>query len=787
MNDTTPYSIYVDQRPLRIAYFVDESQFTFEQFKNIYELNQQKWGGAYNPIIPLKDGEIAADWLSFLKSYDPDVIDCLWGIDESKIDLDQLDYALSPFLVRKAEDKDWLYNDGIGILPTKGNVSTASGYHSQPKVALFEFGDNFVDDEIIDFIGVNWGYYERTCSITGKKKVYHRDHTIERALSDNETQVLHIDSEDDLYNSIEQMAGYETLVYPNQISSLAPFHKEIEPNSPFSSGFIVIVGESPKDLILYNNLRILRESNKKKTMNYIWIPSSFTENEKIMCAIQKYIQKYAQSYRPSDQKDVQVVSFSLKQNKLQNIAQKLKPARIPIVETKLTKMPFPWFRQEQPFYQKKSNTSVFTGRSPIENLVLNEPKIAVTGIYSTYWVADICLENTDGKFLKLPSNNQIAQMMFGANSRMRTNGFPSLIMQRGTAEIKLSMPNEDQLFRTLLLAPQRPTRNEDLRSEKEGKVKPYKVEDIQFSDKGKYFQGVVDLFGSLYEAYRFFSDHFWRDLFEIHSKKDNPSGFTFKGLKKAAKEEYEKFKNLKNSSKLKPIAINGKKLINMSEEELEQLKKEDFEGFVTDIQDTLSFLINQGVLILGTKTHCPVCGLKNWKSIDQTSQNIKCEGCRNSYGIEAEPEWFYRLNNIIAMAIKNGIIPAIILIGELLQYSKEKSIPFFFPNVEVLKANKREAEIDILCINDGKFLIGEVKRSFNGSYGFKERDFKKIEELAIKVKPDSVIFAALDKKKPNDDIEKWFTDISNNLEPLGINVVWHNFYPIVFEPSIGSI
>jgi len=47
----SPYSIYIDKRPLRIAFLIDPNQTDFEQLDAIFEYNHGKWGGRFNPII----------------------------------------------------------------------------------------------------------------------------------------------------------------------------------------------------------------------------------------------------------------------------------------------------------------------------------------------------------------------------------------------------------------------------------------------------------------------------------------------------------------------------------------------------------------------------------------------------------------------------------------------------------------------------------------------------------------------------------------------------------------
>ena len=55
-----PYSIYIDKRPMRIAFLVDPSPDSIEKVDQIIGYNRGLWGGRYNPII-LTDGNTIED------------------------------------------------------------------------------------------------------------------------------------------------------------------------------------------------------------------------------------------------------------------------------------------------------------------------------------------------------------------------------------------------------------------------------------------------------------------------------------------------------------------------------------------------------------------------------------------------------------------------------------------------------------------------------------------------------------------------------------------------------
>src|SRR6059036_1077282 len=71
---TSPYSIYVNRRPLRVAFLVEDKPESMAIIDAILAYNRDRWGGRYNPIV-LTNGQTLTDtsW-SFLEAVDPDVV-----------------------------------------------------------------------------------------------------------------------------------------------------------------------------------------------------------------------------------------------------------------------------------------------------------------------------------------------------------------------------------------------------------------------------------------------------------------------------------------------------------------------------------------------------------------------------------------------------------------------------------------------------------------------------------------------------------------------------------------
>jgi hypothetical protein len=80
--------------------------------------------------------------------------------------------------------------------------------------------------------------------------------------------------------------------------------------------------------------------------------------------------------------------------------------------------------------------------------------------------------------------------------------------------------------------------------------------------------------------------------------------------------------------------------------------------------------------------------------------------------------WYYRLNSLVRVATSfHGTIPLLITLGQLMFDARSSFI--FMPSLDLFdKAKDGDSrrynhwgEVDLVCIKDGKFILGEVKQS----------------------------------------------------------------------------
>jgi len=189
-------------------------------------------------------------------------------------------------------------------------------------------------------------------------------------------------------------------------------------------------------------------------------------------------------------------------------------------------------------------------------------------------------------------------------------------------------------------------------------------------------------------------------------------------------------------------------------------------------------LIESNILLLGIRSHCPRCGYATWYHIDEAKQTLQCKGCSYGYSIRPQEKWYYKLNSLVqAGCAVHGLTPVVLLLGELLETCRSSFI--FLTSMELLKKDQDTAfgEIDVLCIQDGKFIIGEVKQSVDL---FTKRDFEKMAEIATLIRPHVLLFSSLD-RTPSKSVTAHIERIKKQLAHLEIDVRWHQLSRYAFE------
>lgn len=890
---TQPYSIYIDKRPVRIAFLVDPSSDSIEMVDQIIGYNRGLWGGRYNPII-LTDGQTIEDnWWKFLREIDPDIIKSLVPLGTELIE--KFEQFLSPLQIEDYKESE-LSSLGISVNTRISpisidmnslNFANLDGWSGAPTVAAFNL-DEMDDEAGKNFILRNFGSYERTYTrhigrkfyipislesalsrgevppeihdgfkqndipfsndifckdsvqrqgswvlidkenkqrhyvekLNGKLLIFPETQSFSAEFDKIEKEVFLVTDRDSLSDVLLELARSQNIVYRDQICGFPNTERDVDKQE--HDRFQVIVGETIKDLVYFWNKPWLLSRWKRTYMNQLWLPTALATDpdmEDVLCA---WIGRNSWTERQNS-KTVQFVSFSIEEEDLKSIASRFQNKLRWSTNVKCYTEPqtpnfrpeYPLFSlREDPFSDRDSSIEIHRGQGNTNILELTEPNGLAQRDLNGHWMADFYIEFVHNRYAnhedvrirgngyafqwQFPNRNHLTHSMFDRFSRIRLNGFPSTRMKRGKKVLKLKLTESESVVKSLFCNGNRHVyTNSDPRVQVT--TAPYYHANV--SDKGKYLQGVLELFGNLTLAYEVFRNPYWRSMFDILSKNINAEQNTQVSVANKLKKLIKQFGPLTsdNQDAIEPLAaqaVNLAKDLTLKQKEfpLKAFKREaevwkdkyiegvkstdnysenDLTGLrfsSEDIKNSLSHLTERNIIQIGVKPQCSNCGMTNWYHVDDIGQQLICQGCRIPFPFQPELDWHYRLNNLVYVAhAQHGTAPLILVLGQLLDESRDSFL--YSPNLNLFAKPKDSsseeldltAEVDIACIQDGKFIIGEAKQSMSG---FNKNDFDKTAEIAKRVKPDTVLFSCIDNQQPTKNIITHIERIKKELCPL---------------------
>jgi len=553
----------------------------------------------------------------------------------------------------------------------------------------------------------------------------------------------------------------------------------------------------------------------------IWLSKELAENESIKPGLGKFINRFVGQTGNNDRQGAHFVTFSLSEDEIKKIASDFnKTVWHPKTSTKFIEPQFPNFVQHRSFFFLKHGLEFHRAHSDEEHLVLNEPNIEEGVMGGQYWFTDTYIQfrperftNIIGKdyWWQLPRRNSILYDLdfFDKPARINEHGMFSVLMRRcsqfdpdeNTLVVKL--PDDSSIFSSFICGEKYDCYQNG--SRERFLSRPFYT--IRRSDKGKYLSGVLSLFPDMLNAHCLFEERYWRQIFERMSnqsdtkderkkeeifnklKKNIDRGRDFNNSEDDIKWLAEKVLILSKNYAKRGIDLSFRDLTEDAIRETDEYNKKSsgdkIEFDKNGLKNTISELLDWKVLLLGIRPRCPRCGYKIWSHIDEINQRIICKGCNYEFTIQPEEQWFYSLNTLVRAATSlHGTVPVLLALGQMM--GDARSSFMFMPSIDLFKKEENSSgkaihygEIDLVCIKDGKFVIGEIKKSVGL---FKVKDFERMGELAELIKPDVIIFSSLN-EKPNKFVEENITKLKQKVSHLEIDVRWYPINYWAFGPS----
>ena len=644
----------------------------------------------------------------------------------------------------------------------------------------------------------------------------------EGELSGIKKKVCLVTDRKSLADALLELSHTQGIVFRDQACALPNMERESKEDE-WAAFFDVIVGDTLKDMVYFWNRPLLVERWKRGFINHMWLPTSLAKDTDMEDGLCAWIAR-VENLGGKAPRTVRFVSFSTAEHELRNIARRFHEnlrARSLNVETVtdcFEEPQTPNFRPENPFFSIGNGMDIHRAQGNEGILELIDPK--EVAIYPKgHWMADFYMEFTHNKYgnhedvikkskgssllWRFPNRNHLTRSLFNKLSRIKRNGFPTVVMQKGEKVLRFTLEEAESVVASLFWSSNYPAHEHDPRTQL-GTSLPYNS--VEISDKGKYLQGVLELFGNLTRANEVLSNPYWRAMFDTLSKNTRAEQNAHEAVANKLRKQIGRSGTLtvKNQSAIESITahiVNESKKLDLKQKDLpfdafmqevghwrekymehmgpvENQSEEDMMGFRSeDVKGALEQLAQRNIVQIGIKPHCPRCGLAQWYHVNDIGQRLTCQGCRIQFPLHPELTWHYRLNELIHVAhAQHGTTPVIMILGQLLEESKTSFL--FSPNMDLLaepqdgSSNRvdTEAEVDIACIQDGKFIIGEVKQSMSL---FRKKDFDDMAEIAERVKPDIVLFSCIDSQKAKKSIVNHIERIRKRLSPLEIHVKWY--------------
>lgn len=811
-----PFTVLSRARPRRIAFLVNPSECPPELLDSLFESNYNIWGGRYNPIVPVVSGEITDSYWKLLHFVDPDVIYSYCDIPESLIH--RLDHELCPLEIERHR-RMLIENDPPYYSPSicheQVDISSLVPLVIQREGFIFRKAQLLTSEARRNwqqrrFVLRNFGIFDERMAI----KPYPEDQ--EKIIIKNDW------TQEKLF---EELANeINPIVFPFQASEA---YGEIPAaDKSYQYEYCLVIGDDVQDWIYFWNRIFRLDTHWRTRWNTLCISADRIESQTFCDALRKFLQKFA--YRSGNNPNyIDIISFSIENENLEQIKRDLLrgvdviPRIIQINSNETHSIvkenrSYPEFDHTGSFFFEQDQTTRQQAASRKCLLKIPDCKVSLDrGI----WMMDLRIEHVPEQpfyineklWWMLPRDRELAKLFLpGCYSRISEDYSISSEM-RAQKVFELSVPEESLVIQLALGVGWKLHWTQEFKLERKKPV----YSDIFLSDKGNYINGIIGLFGGLQEAGSFFQNSFWRSIVENLSKRRASTEEDalvriknkFKNkreiLRKVADEQEDALDwmsryvlNLARDQQMVDDDISFVMLEKIFHEQREEfIKKQpnfrkdsskkgieaDRNQATSDLYSFLQSLTNSAVFRQGVNLRCKNCGSKYWHEISEVRQQNKCQGCGEVVSLSVKATWRYRLNTLIRNAVAfHGCVPVILSLCELRSFPTRHTF-ICAPGIELYKSyedKKPSAELDLVCISDGKLIIGEVKTN---CAEFIPKELTKLADHVKIFNANVVILGCF--QDPKNQINRRKTDLESLLSGTRCQVLTIVPSPHVFKPT----
>lgn len=786
-------------RPKRVAFLVHSEKIDNNGINQIIRYSIGTWGGRFHAIIPTSGEEIAPAWWKLLTILDPDIIYSFLPLADKLIR--RINRYILPAKIIEPNDRvkvedtyriDTFTIGALGIEDIPRFKWESRRFLDEP--SFFYIKEGKEDTQNNSFVLRNFGTLPKTADLSVESLF--RD--IRREIIEpNEMTPAEI-----LENIFEKAKTYpRKIIVPIDFCQMYTFCNYSLDYNESTKGIHIVVGNQPFDAIYAWNRALI--SDMTFGSDVFWLAEEHSQDENLLRLMSRWINEFWAGNMETPGK---IVSYSMDATSLQNLAKKMseltrlhfKPIRI-----NPDNFPCPNARKFIPKLLERGQECRIDKVPLSENKGLvgfQRPPFLFKGHPQFGWMVDLEIQYHPERYnwtnvrptWKLPKRLGLAHKFFDnykRSSRIVNGGLPSIETATEDTVIHISIPSDLAVVRTWLEYYPNTSKHHP-------QTTPLFTE-IHVSDKGRYLQGIIRLFGNIYSAGNIFEDPFWRDvLLRMVGKPDYQNDFT--EIKKivhksindifaedttpleAGSPRLDQFAE-KLAYKLLSIDVKSNELTveqlrgRFAQLRGEVLKKDPKNGwwnanekFDELKEQELQNLLETKVFLQGLELSCPHCGTRQWYVVDDLYSGMRCNRCLFHFTLPPNPSWSLRLNDLVQNAVrKHGTLAVLHTLYEL-QRDSSSEMFLYLPCQDIFKAdgNAPFTDLDIVVINKGKFIIGEVK---SDPGGFKHPDFEKLREVAIELLPDEILLAAPGDNWPNNVLVE-IRNLTDALKKIDVTV-----------------
>jgi hypothetical protein len=813
-------------RPVRVAFIIEDGDGVHPLLDAAFNESFGRHGGRQSLIVPVVNGDIPEAYIRWLNVFDPDLVFTVASNNELIAEV--LNRTCSPLTIypvmrHPTEDQHRLRRfqldkqalSSLSWLPFL--KVTSGGFRARPEVILDRYPGWQDDGLITDNFGTLHGSFDsfplhrQLADIVRPLMLTPKDAPEDRWR-------YGIDGEEvvDGYGALNVLTKSSQTISLAYLSNIYSKHIEVRSHK-WTNSFCLVVGDTFVDRISCWNAGLLFHDAQQQTYKTLRLPASVINDATKIERIKTFINGNNWINMYGSQPQVTVRSSSLSEAQLKDFAQQVGSKgswcvyHVQPIDSIEDCCPPPPKKHESSWMPvRNDNPDVqIPLRHKTESVPAPQPfhlkhapsahPICSAGQWMAHCKIDRTEDNNRFSNLRdtwlLPKRNQLTRLFLGhVEARITAEGNLAIPVDSAVQRIEISEPDDRDFFLSLLHQPSVYSHS-DIRH-RDHYVVPYA--DSRLSDKGRYLQGVLGMFGSLDRAYQVLTHGFWRQQF---IKLGSPSESQYPQLVRTLKKRFPPqggefiFKQAEQWEKLAKLmvqqAVNVRqpkytvKLQTLIDEWLPQLEQAiDSVAHLREQKDSilaegpreltvsLDGLCREGVFHQGYSWSCKHCAYRNWTALDALRMTLECQVCHKEHNTPINLQFDFRLNEFLASCLReHDTLSVVWALGEL-QYQSRASSFIFSPQIELFRefpegdVAQSDLEIDLFCVIDGKVVIGEVKASLS------EIDNQEIEKLikaADDIQPDIVLIAAMkgEEAKLNQKLDEVRKRVSQGIEVKG--------------------